>query len=145
MTDEGAPDSEFSIDSPDQLKEEQGGSESDEDTGHASDYEAGTSDSENPSNNESSDEDGPGEQSEGDDSLNGALDKCSICLRIFRQQEIGTPNTCEHCFYLNCILDWADASESKSNLVLSCVFLRVQIQPFSALNGQSIFLVMAFI
>ena len=33
MTDEGAPDF------PDQLKEEQGGSESDEDTGHASDSE----------------------------------------------------------------------------------------------------------
>lgn len=76
--------------------------------------EAGTSDEdgENVSNNESSeDEECVGRRSDEDnseDSMDGTLDKCPICLRLFRYQEIGTPDTCEHRFCLSCILEWAD-------------------------------------
>ncbi|CAG9788002.1 unnamed protein product [Diatraea saccharalis] len=41
------------------------------------------------------------------DSSEGNSDKCSICLMRFTEQEIGTPQSCEHIFCLDCIMEWA--------------------------------------
>ncbi|XP_034663330.1 serine/arginine repetitive matrix protein 2 isoform X1 [Drosophila subobscura] len=42
-----------------------------------------------------------------DSSSNELLEKCPICLFTFRQQEIGTPATCEHIFCAPCIEAWS--------------------------------------
>lgn len=34
-------------------------------------------------------------------------EKCPICLAKFSQQVIGTPESCDHCFCLDCIQEWA--------------------------------------
>lgn len=41
------------------------------------------------------------------DSSEGNSDKCPICLLSFSSQEIGTPETCEHIFCLDCITEWS--------------------------------------
>ncbi|KAJ2950846.1 hypothetical protein O0L34_g5202 [Tuta absoluta] len=41
------------------------------------------------------------------DSSEGNSDKCSICLLRFKDQEVGTPETCEHLFCLDCITEWS--------------------------------------
>nr|XP_034829405.1 PHD and RING finger domain-containing protein 1-like [Maniola hyperantus] len=41
------------------------------------------------------------------DSSEGNSDKCSICLLRFTDQEVGTPESCEHIFCLDCILEWS--------------------------------------
>lgn len=41
------------------------------------------------------------------DSSEGNSDKCSICLLRFKEQEIGTPENCEHMFCLDCITEWS--------------------------------------
>ena len=34
-------------------------------------------------------------------------DKCPICLNSFNSQPVATPESCEHYFCLDCILEWA--------------------------------------
>lgn len=41
------------------------------------------------------------------DSSEGNSDKCSICLLRFTNQEVGTPQSCEHIFCLDCIMEWS--------------------------------------
>lgn len=41
------------------------------------------------------------------DNSDGQSEKCPICLLPFRKQEIATPSSCEHCFCLECILEWS--------------------------------------
>ncbi|XP_045769357.1 PHD and RING finger domain-containing protein 1 isoform X2 [Maniola jurtina] len=41
------------------------------------------------------------------DSSEGNSDKCSICLLRFTDQEVGIPESCEHIFCLDCILEWS--------------------------------------
>ncbi|CAH0683401.1 unnamed protein product [Spodoptera exigua] len=41
------------------------------------------------------------------DSSEGNSDKCSICLMRFTNQEVGTPQNCEHIFCLDCITEWS--------------------------------------
>ncbi|XP_049821417.1 PHD and RING finger domain-containing protein 1 isoform X2 [Aethina tumida] len=41
------------------------------------------------------------------DSSDGQSDKCPICLATFRTQEIGTPESCDHQFCLECIQEWS--------------------------------------
>lgn len=41
------------------------------------------------------------------DSSDGQSDKCPICLLSFKSQEIGTPETCDHMFCLECIQEWS--------------------------------------
>lgn len=41
------------------------------------------------------------------DSSEGNSDKCSICLLRFKDQQVGTPETCEHIFCLDCITEWS--------------------------------------
>lgn len=35
------------------------------------------------------------------------MEKCPICLLPFKRQELGTPASCEHCFCLECLLEWS--------------------------------------
>ncbi|XP_048477472.1 PHD and RING finger domain-containing protein 1-like [Rhincodon typus] len=39
-------------------------------------------------------------------------DNCPICLNTFRDQAIGTPESCAHYFCLDCILEWAKNANS---------------------------------
>ncbi|KPJ03744.1 PHD and RING finger domain-containing protein 1 [Papilio xuthus] len=41
------------------------------------------------------------------DSSEGNSDKCSICLLRFKDQEVGTPENCDHIFCVDCISEWA--------------------------------------
>lgn len=34
-------------------------------------------------------------------------EKCSICLLTFKDQQVGTPESCDHTFCLECIREWA--------------------------------------
>lgn len=56
-----------------------------------------------------------------DSSSNDLLEKCPICLLTFRQQEIGSPSTCEHIFCANCIEAW-------SRNVQTCPIDRIEFQ-----------------
>lgn len=50
------------------------------------------------------------EQSDGgttSDTSDDAMEKCPICLHSFRDQEIGTPNVCEHNYCAPCIDEWS--------------------------------------
>lgn len=41
------------------------------------------------------------------DSGDDAIEKCPICLHGFREQEVGTPNVCEHNYCAPCIDEWS--------------------------------------
>lgn len=41
------------------------------------------------------------------DTSDDAIEKCPICLHSFRDQEIGTPNVCEHNYCAPCIDEWS--------------------------------------
>jgi len=34
-------------------------------------------------------------------------EKCPICLLPFRSQQVGIPSVCDHCFCLECLLEWS--------------------------------------
>ena len=34
-------------------------------------------------------------------------DKCPVCLCPFSEQDVGTPESCDHTFCLECILEWS--------------------------------------
>lgn len=67
------------------------------------------------------------------DSSEGNSDKCSICLMRFTNQEIGTPEICEHIFCLDCITEWSknvntcpvDRLTFNSIIVRTCIGGRV--------------------
>merc|ERR1712154_79009 len=50
----------------------------------------------------SSESDSGGEESE----------KCPICLIKLRQQDMGTPEGCDHCFCLECIMEWSQTTNT---------------------------------
>lgn len=41
------------------------------------------------------------------DSGDEQSEKCPICLLPFSKQQIGIPSVCEHCFCLDCLLEWS--------------------------------------
>ncbi|KAM9807639.1 uncharacterized protein phrf1 [Neosynchiropus ocellatus] len=45
-------------------------------------------------------------------SLDEDADKCPICLNSFTVQPVATPESCEHYFCLDCILEWAKNANS---------------------------------
>lgn len=62
--------------------------------------------------------------SSGTDSSDDLTEKCPICLHSFRDQEVGTPNICEHNFCAPCIDEW-------SNNVQTCPIDR---KPFTSIR-----------
>ena len=49
-----------------------------------------------------------------DDSLDGGTvgvqDQCPICLMSLKGQLLGTPDSCQHVFCLECIREWSNVS-----------------------------------
>lgn len=41
------------------------------------------------------------------DSSDGQSEKCPICLLTFKQQEVGSPESCDHSFCVECIQEWS--------------------------------------
>lgn len=41
------------------------------------------------------------------DTSNDQLEKCPICLASFRNQEIGSPESCDHSFCADCLQEWS--------------------------------------
>ncbi|VDP19618.1 unnamed protein product [Soboliphyme baturini] len=37
----------------------------------------------------------------------GGSDRCPICLNVFRDEVVGTPETCSHTFCVECLYEWA--------------------------------------
>lgn len=65
-------------------------------------------DESNSSSGEDVEEDIASEQSDNSDDANGAnTEKCAICLKHLRNQKIGTPESCDHSFCLDCITEWS--------------------------------------
>jgi hypothetical protein len=42
-----------------------------------------------------------------DSSSDGESEKCPICLVTFAEQEVGTPDTCDHIFCVVCLREWS--------------------------------------
>jgi hypothetical protein len=47
------------------------------------------------------------------DSSDGESEKCPVCLNRIRDQDIGTPESCDHVFCLDCIQEWSKVGEMK--------------------------------
>ncbi|VEN39205.1 unnamed protein product [Callosobruchus maculatus] len=47
------------------------------------------------------------QESSDSDSSNGTADRCPICLLRFKNQEVGTPESCDHMFCLECLQEWS--------------------------------------
>ena len=69
--------------------------------------EEGEEDEDGESGNESS---GSGS---GSDSSDSGADVCPICLSRFKGQEVGNPESCDHNFCLDHILEWAKVGTYK--------------------------------
>lgn len=70
--------------------------------------------SQGPEDSEDDDDDleivaGPQGSLEASGALNSDDDaeSCPICLNAFRDQAVGTPQSCAHCFCLDCIVEWS--------------------------------------
>ena len=37
--------------------------------------------------------------------------QCAICLARLKSQDVGTPDTCDHTFCLDCLLEWSKVSD----------------------------------
>lgn len=50
-----------------------------------------------------------GSEAKGSSSESGddQLEKCPICLLPFKNQEVGSPESCDHSFCIDCILEWS--------------------------------------
>lgn len=51
-------------------------------------------------------------ESESDDEN---ADNCPICLNRFKDQDVGTPEACDHNFCLECIQEWANVRNSENS------------------------------
>ncbi|XP_073327533.1 uncharacterized protein phrf1 [Pagrus major] len=53
-------------------------------------------------------------------------DKCPICLNSFNSQPVATPESCEHYFCLDCILEWAKNANScpVDRIAFNSIYLR---------------------
>ncbi|XP_006814886.1 uncharacterized protein LOC102808707 [Saccoglossus kowalevskii] len=59
---------------------------------------------------EEEEEDVVDEEEEDDDAhecSNDEEEKCPVCLNSFDEQDVGTPESCDHTFCLECILEWS--------------------------------------
>ena len=48
-------------------------------------------------------------------------DRCPICLNRFREQDLGTPEACDHAFCLECILEWSKVIYLVCNYSTTCI------------------------
>ncbi|XP_013006024.1 PHD and RING finger domain-containing protein 1 isoform X3 [Cavia porcellus] len=74
------------------------------------------------------------EDSQGKLEANGTLnsdedaESCPICLNVFRDQAVGTPETCAHYFCLDCIVEWSRNANScpVDRIIFKCICIRAQ-------------------
>jgi len=56
---------------------------------------------------------GPSQTAASDSSDNDPdAERCPICLARLRDQNVGTPESCDHSFCLECIQEWAKVQQS---------------------------------
>lgn len=55
-------------------------------------------------------------------------ESCPICLNVFRDQAVGTPETCAHYFCLDCIVEWSRNANScpVDRAIFKCICIRAQ-------------------
>ncbi|XP_004851772.1 PHD and RING finger domain-containing protein 1 isoform X2 [Heterocephalus glaber] len=55
-------------------------------------------------------------------------ESCPICLNVFRDQAVGTPETCTHYFCLDCIVEWSKNANScpVDRTIFKCICIRAQ-------------------
>uniref|UniRef100_A0A8C5MYL7 PHD and ring finger domains 1 n=1 Tax=Leptobrachium leishanense TaxID=445787 RepID=A0A8C5MYL7_9ANUR len=53
-------------------------------------------------------------------------ENCPICLNVFRDQVVGTPENCNHYFCLDCIAEWSKNANScpVDRITFSCIHIR---------------------
>lgn len=61
-------------------------------------------------------------------SSDGEGDQCPICLNRFREQDVGTPESCDHDFCLECILEWSKVCNQNAAILCHCFFYEFCIQ-----------------
>lgn len=62
--------------------------------------------------------------------LNAAgSDKCSVCLRPFDKQPVGSPESCQHLFCLECILQWSQTANTCPVDRISFAFIHQRRRP----------------
>ncbi|XP_054432799.1 PHD and RING finger domain-containing protein 1 isoform X2 [Pteronotus mesoamericanus] len=56
-------------------------------------------------------------------------ESCPICLNTFRDQAVGTPETCSHYFCLDCIVEWSKNATScpVDRTVFHCICIRARL------------------
>ncbi|KAM5186783.1 PHD and RING finger domain-containing protein 1 isoform 3-T4 [Callospermophilus lateralis] len=56
------------------------------------------------------------------------VESCPICLNVFRDQAVGTPETCAHYFCLDCIVEWSRNANScpVDRTIFKCICIRAQ-------------------
>ncbi|XP_071471985.1 PHD and RING finger domain-containing protein 1 isoform X4 [Marmota flaviventris] len=56
------------------------------------------------------------------------MESCPICLNVFRDQAVGTPETCAHYFCLDCIVEWSRNANScpVDRTIFKCICIRAQ-------------------
>ncbi|KAM6173772.1 PHD and RING finger domain-containing protein 1 [Erethizon dorsatum] len=135
-----ASSSEESSDGQSRDSEEDTGSEHGEETDRED--EEGSSEEEDPEDRSASeDSEDEVETSEAAEDPQGKLEaggaltsdedaeSCPICLNVFRDQAVGTPETCTHYFCLDCIVEWARNANScpVDRTIFKCICIRAQI------------------
>uniref|UniRef100_G3UIJ8 PHD and RING finger domain-containing protein 1 n=1 Tax=Loxodonta africana TaxID=9785 RepID=G3UIJ8_LOXAF len=67
-------------------------------------------------------------EADGTLSSDSEAESCPICLNVFRDQAVGTPETCAHYFCLDCIVEWSKNANScpVDRTVFKCVCVRAR-------------------
>ncbi|KAM6159442.1 PHD and RING finger domain-containing protein 1 [Rhynchocyon petersi] len=65
---------------------------------------------------------------DGGPSSDDEAESCPICLNAFRDQAVGTPETCAHYFCLDCIMEWSKNANScpVDRTVFKCICVRAR-------------------
>lgn len=95
------------VSSEDEGQEEGDGLEDDEDDNE--DEDEGTEDVSDEDEDEGKDDEEASDISESD---SDDCNRCAICLFSFQENDVGTPESCDHVFCLDCIQEWAKVSEA---------------------------------
>ncbi|XP_008592048.1 PREDICTED: PHD and RING finger domain-containing protein 1 isoform X2 [Galeopterus variegatus] len=61
-------------------------------------------------------------------SSDDVVESCPVCLNVFRDQAVGTPEHCAHYFCLDCIMEWAKNANScpVDRTIFKCICVRAQ-------------------
>ncbi|KAM4618565.1 uncharacterized protein phrf1 [Polymixia lowei] len=129
-------------DDSDDVEEESEEGDSDSGEGEEEDHLDGEEDDDDDEEEEEEGDDSDDEEEEDGKALEGAAggtsadlagmssddetEKCPICLNSFSSQPVATPESCQHYFCLDCILEWSKNANScpVDRIVFSNIYLR---------------------